>query len=158
MLCFISKCFLLRFILNARQEKENSLKCSERTETEKKAVEFVSWHSLAISCQYIITLHVCSETFSLHWFGHFWTGRIFTSATPDPFTRNRANSVSDCRTVFRLKTCLVPRVPCKRKADSGPCKFLSLQKFVRNRACKRGLRLTVKVRNWLLLKTAKQLK
>lgn len=28
--------FLVRFILNARQEKENSLKCSERTETEKK--------------------------------------------------------------------------------------------------------------------------
>ena len=135
MLCFIGilKCFLVRFIFNARQEKENSLKCSERTETEKKSVEFVSWHSLSISRQYIITLHVCSETFSLHWFGHFWTGRIFTSATPDPFTRNRANSVSDCRTVCRLKTCLVPRVPCKRKADSGPCKFLSLRKFVRTR-------------------------
>ena len=37
MLCFIGilKCFLVRFIFNARQEKENSLKCSERTETEK---------------------------------------------------------------------------------------------------------------------------
>ena len=41
MLCFIGilKCFLVRFIFNARQEKENSLKCSERTETEKK----ISW-------------------------------------------------------------------------------------------------------------------
>ena len=38
MLCFIGilKCVLVQFIFNARQEKENSLKCSERTETEEK--------------------------------------------------------------------------------------------------------------------------
>ena len=78
MLCSIGilKCFLVRFIFNARQEKENSLKCSERTETKKKSVEFVSWHSLSISCQYIITLRVCSETFSLHWLGIFERGEF----------------------------------------------------------------------------------
>ena len=138
-------------------EREQLKMFGKNWNRKKKSVEFVSWHSLLISCQYIITLHVCSETFSLHWFGHFWTGRIFTSATPDPFTRNRANSVSDCRTVCPLKTCLVPRVPCKRKADSGPCKFFVSSKGCED-PCKRGLRLTVKVRNWLLLKTAKQLK
>ena len=33
MLCFIGilKCFLVRFIFNARQEKENSIKCSVYT-------------------------------------------------------------------------------------------------------------------------------
>ena len=44
-----------------------------------------------------------------------------------PFTRDRANSVTNNSTVCISKTCTVPRVPCKRKA--GPCKFLSVQKF-----------------------------
>lgn len=100
-----------------------------KTVTQKKSVEFVSWRSLSISCQYIIILHVCSETFSLHWLGQiFERGEFFTSATPDPYTRNRANSVSDCRIARRLKTCLVPRVPCKRRADLGAsfCPFKNL--------------------------------
>lgn len=45
-----------------------------------------------------------------------------------PFTPTCANSVTDCGTVFLSKTCTLPRIPCKRKAD--PCKFLSVQKFV----------------------------
>lgn len=128
------KTFFSAVHFQCTSREREQLKMFGKNWNKKKSVEFVSWHSLSISCQYIITLHVCSETFSLHWLGHFWTGRIFTSATPDPFTRNRANSVSDRRTVCRLKTCLVPRVPSKRKADSGlPCKFLSLRKFVRTR-------------------------
>ena len=50
-------------------------------------------------------------------------------------TRNRANSVTDCITVYTSphkfavqKTCTVPRVPCKRKTE--PSKFLSVQIFV----------------------------
>ena len=47
-----------------------------------------------------------------------------------PFTRtDRTNFVTDCSTVCGSKTCTVPRVPCKRKANL--CKFLSVQKFVR---------------------------
>ena len=43
---------------------------------------------------------------------------------------DRANSVTDCSSVCRSKTgTVVPRVPCKRKADL--CKFLLVQKLVR---------------------------
>ena len=54
------------------------------------------------------------------------TGRIFYLC--NPFTRNPANSVTDCSTVYRSKTCTVLWESCKRKAD--PCKFLSDQIFV----------------------------
>ena len=33
--------------------------------------------------------------------------------------------VTDCSAVCRTKTCTIPHVPCKPKAD--PCKFLSVQ-------------------------------
>lgn len=52
------------------------------------------------------------------------SGQIFYLC--DPFTRNRANSVTDCNTVCHSKTCKLPQVPCKREAD----RFLSVQKFV----------------------------
>ena len=76
----------------------------------------------------------------------FLNGRI--SYLCKPFTRNRPNSVPDGSTLFTspykylhsfitrmAETCAVPRVPCKRKAD--PCKFLSVQKFVRTRFIRR---------------------
>ena len=76
----------------------------------------------------------------------FLNGRI--SYLCKPFTRNCPNSVPDCSTLFTspykylhrfisriAETCAVPRVPCKRKAD--PCKFLSVQKFVRTRFIRR---------------------
>ena len=59
---------------------------------------------------------------------NFRTKRIFYLCN---FTRNCANRVTDCSNVYHLKTCTVPRVPCKRKAH--PCKCLSVQKFVRTR-------------------------
>ena len=65
----------------------------------------------------------------------FLNGRIFYLC--NQFIRNSANSVTDYSTVCCSKTCRVPLVPSKRKVD--PCKFLSVQKFVRP-LCKRGLR------------------
>ena len=81
----------------------------------------------------------------------FGCGQIFERANflpGKPFTRKRPNSVPDCSTLFTspykylhsfitrmAETCAVPRVPCKRKAD--PCKFLSVQKFVRTRFIRR---------------------
>lgn len=59
---------------------------------------------------------------------NFWRDEFFTRSTP--FARNRANSVADCSVVCRSKTCTVPRVPCKPKAD--PWKFLSVRKIVWN--------------------------
>ena len=55
--------------------------------------------------------------------GIFLKGRIFYLC--NTFMRDPANSVTDCSTVYRWKTCTVPWVSCKRKAD--PCKFLSVQ-------------------------------
>ena len=61
---------------------------------------------------------------------NFWMDEFFYLC--NPFTRSHANSVTDCSTVCRLKTCTVPRVPSKRKADL--CKLLSAQKkFLRTR-------------------------
>ena len=57
----------------------------------------------------------------------------------NPFTRNRANSVTDCNTVCRSKTSTFPRVPCKRKARD-PCRYLSVQKNC-PAPCKRGFTL-----------------
>ena len=57
----------------------------------------------------------------------------------NPFTRNRANSVTDCNTVCRSKTSTFPRVPCKRKARDT-CRYLSVQKHC-PAPCKRGFTL-----------------
>ena len=61
----------------------------------------------------------------------FLNGRILYLSMCNQFIRNPANFVTDYSTVCCSKTCTVPRVPCKRKVD--PCKFLSVQKFVRTR-------------------------
>ena len=58
----------------------------------------------------------------------FLNGLIFLYQC-NSFTRDGADSVTDCSTAFRSKTCSVMQVPCKRKADS--CTFLSVQKFLR---------------------------
>ena len=61
---------------------------------------------------------------------NFWMDEFFYLC--NPFTRSHANSVTDCSTVCLLKTCTVPRVPSKQKADL--CKLLSAQKkFLRTR-------------------------
>ena len=57
---------------------------------------------------------------------NFWKDGFFYLRKP--FTPNCANSVTDCGSVFLSKTCTLPRIPCKRKAD--PCKFLSVQNSV----------------------------
>ena len=59
---------------------------------------------------------------------NFWSDKIYNCGTR--FSRNRANSVTDCSTVC-CSTCTISRAPCKLKKD--PCKFLSPQKFVRIR-------------------------
>ena len=47
--------------------------------------------------------------------------------TETPFTRNRGNSVADCSTVYRSKTCMVPAGPVYTM------QVFSVQKFVQTR-------------------------
>lgn len=65
----------------------------------------------------------------------------------DPFTRNRANSVTDCSNVCNSETCMAPRVQCKRKAD--PCKFCFRSQICPD-ACKLSLRLVLFLFSWEL--------
>ena len=56
---------------------------------------------------------------------NFWTDELFYLC--NPLTLNSANSVTDCGTFCRSRTCTLPWVTCKRKAD--PRNFLSVQKL-----------------------------
>ena len=94
---------------------------------------------------------------------NFWTGEFLTCANrlhgtvqilfqiAVLFSRVHTN-VCIVLLLELLKTCAVSPVPCKRKAD--PCKFLSVQKFVRTRFIRRLSLLHFRCR-WVRLEPPK---